>query len=70
MDEYDLLKKVLGRRDCPECGKTLKVNNGIAYCNRCTFEAELKYHDSKRNRDNKDCVQYRKLEDLLPPDTE
>ena len=70
MDEYALLKRVLGSKDCPECGKPLRVNGGIAYCSKCRFEAELKYRDRKRNRDIKEGVQYRKLEDLVPLDTE
>jgi uncharacterized Zn finger protein (UPF0148 family) len=65
IDEYKLLKKILGGKQCPECGKDLKVTGGIAYCSKCSFEAELKYKDKKRNKDQIEKIQFRKIEDLI-----
>jgi uncharacterized Zn finger protein (UPF0148 family) len=70
MDNYKLLKRLLGHKECPNCFIPLKITGGIAYCSKCDFEYELKYKDSKRNRNEKNCVQYRKLEEYFEEDIE
>ena len=70
MDQYQILKKVLGSKKCPQCNKTLRISENFAICVKCDFSQELNYKDSKRNKKEKERVQYRKLEDFLPVETE
>ncbi len=70
MNEYQTLEKILDSKKCPECGKTLRILDGLAKCTKCGFCQELIYRDSKRNKQKKERVQYRKLEDFLPIDDE
>lgn len=52
MTNYKLLEKLLGSKFCEECGKTLKIVEDNAVC-KCGMEYELKYRDTKRNKDKK-----------------
>jgi Zn ribbon nucleic-acid-binding protein len=66
MNQYQTLEKVLDSKQCPDCGKTLRIIEDVAKCIKCGFSQELIYRDSKRKRKGKNRVQYRKLEEFLP----
>ena len=65
MNQYQTLEKILGNKHCPACDKTLIISENFAICKRCGFSQELTYKDSKRNRNARVCVQYRKIETLI-----
>jgi len=65
MNQYHVLEKIFGTKHCPNCNRTLRILNSIAVCERCGFFQELNYKDPKRNKKQKEGVQYRKIEDLI-----
>lgn len=49
MDKYKYIKKMVGSKSCPECGRTLDLDNNVAYC-ECGFESALEYKDKNRDK--------------------
>lgn len=65
MNQYQRIEKILGSKKCPICNKTLKMVDEFAICSKCDFTQELIYKDAKRDKKQKNFVQYRKLEDFV-----
>lgn len=60
MNDYKFLEKMLGSKFCPDCGKTLKLNNFTACCT-CGCVVILEYKDKTRNKDKKSKKDYQSL---------
>jgi DNA-directed RNA polymerase subunit M/transcription elongation factor TFIIS len=65
MNDFKILEKILGTKYCPNCNRTMRILKSLAVCERCGFFQELNYKDPKRNKKEKEGVQFRKIEDLI-----